>query len=561
MNKKLYAGFIGLFIALFSLISSAQDTIPVTKGWHHLDKAADGYMGISLNQAYDFLKSKKLKSTKIIVAVIDGGIDTLHEDLRPLLWKNRREISGNGKDDDKNGYADDQFGWNYLGGKNGESVNTDSDEGLRVFHRFKSKYDGKEINEKSLSPADQIEYRMWKKAAGFIRGAAEGIDTKRVRTFYNNLITADSTLTLALGKNTYSGHELDSFIPRNDPEKKAKDVVLNILKRNNALDASNHDLIGNIKFFMEDGEKKVANLTTPPENFREQVTGDDEYNFNVRNYGTHDVMAGRSQHGTHVAGIIGAMRNNGIGVNGVADNVELMPLLVVPDGDEHDKDIALAIRYAVDNGAKVVNMSFGKSFSPGKQWIDEAVQYAAKKGVLLIHAAGNDGKDLDAEGNDSYPNPEFLNGKTATNWITVGASGDPKLGTVAANFSNYGKKRVDVFAPGVSIYSTITGTNTYDFMQGTSMAAPVVSGIGALLKSYFPTLTPEQIKTIIEKSAVVPADKTPKPGTAETDGMVSLKDISKTGGIVNAYNSVKMAYDMVYAKGKKPAAPAKSGKK
>lgn len=546
----MYAGFLGLFVSFFCLQTLAQDTIVVSQGWHLRDKAKDNYYGISLDKAYDFLKSKKLKSSKVVVAVIDGGLDTLHEDLRPVMWVNSRDIPGNGIDDDKNGYIDDKFGWNYLGGKNGESVMTDSDEGHRVYHRFKSKYEGKTINEKSLSPEEQVEYRMWKKAEGFIKGAAEGVNIVPIRAAYANITRSDSILAPAIGKTTYSGHELDSFIPANEAQKKAKEAILGILKRNNAMDASNQDLIGNIKFFLDDGERKLANVTTPPVNFRGEVTGDDETDFNARNYGNTDVMAHRSQHGTHVAGIIGAKRKNGLGVDGVADNVVIIPLIVVPDGDEHDKDIALGIRYAVDNGAKIVNMSFGKSFSPGKKWIDDAVQYAAKKGVLLIHAAGNENKNLDAEGMESYPNPWFLNGKSASNWITVGASGGGKMGPLAASFSNYGKKNVDVFAPGVSIYSTITGGNTYEMMQGTSMAAPVVSGIAALIKSYFPSLTPEQIKTAIEKSVVIPNEKTPVPGADETQPEVYLKDISKTGGIVNAYNAVKMAYDM--SKGAKP---------
>ncbi|MBL7728259.1 MAG: S8 family serine peptidase, partial [Dinghuibacter sp.] len=448
---------------------------------------------------------------------------------------------------------DDRYGWGYLTGKDGKAVTQDSDEGLRVYHRYKTKYAGKEIDEKKLIPVEQREYRMWKKAQGFIEGATEGIDINRQYGFLKSVSEADSILVKAMGKPIYNGHQLDSFVPNNNAEKKAKNMIFDILKRNNVLDATGQDLIANIKFFINDSETKLRNVQTPPKNYRLEVTGDDEYNFSARNYGSPDVMGQRPDHGTHVGGIVGAVRNNGKGIDGVADNVLLMPLLVVPDGDEHDKDIALGIRYAVDNGAKVVNMSFGKSFSPGKQWIDDAVEYAQKKGVLLVHAAGNEAKDLDADGNDSYPNQRLINGKWATNWITVGASGDPKLGTIAAPFSNYGKKNVDVFAPGMSIYSTLPGGNVYGFNQGTSMAAPVVSGIAALLKSYFPALTPEQLKMIIEKSVVVPDYKTPKPGAGEGEAMVNLADLSKTGGIVNAYNAVKMAYEMTA--GKKTSGP------
>jgi cell wall-associated protease len=217
--------------------------------------------------------------------------------------------------------------------------------------------------------------------------------------------------------------------------------------------------------------------------------------------------------------------------------VKIMMVRAVPDGDEHDKDIALAIRYAVDNGARVINMSFGKDFSPEKKWVDSAVKYAELKGVLLVHAAGNDAKNIDSA--DNFPNNRLKQWNTeAKNWITVGASGDENIGGITAPFSNYGTEQVDVFAPGVKIYSTVPGGNTYANAQGTSMACPVVVGTAAFLLEYFPTLTPEQLKYCIEKSAQVPANKVKKPGT---DEMVSLTEISKTGGVINAYEAAKIA--------------------
>jgi len=248
-------------------------------------------------------------------------------------------------------------------------------------------------------------------------------------------------------------------------------------------------------------------------------------------------MANFSMHGTHCAGIIGAVRNNDKGMDGIADNVRIMSLRVVPDGDEHDKDIALAIRYAVDNGAKIISMSFGKSYSPQKYWVDEAFQYAESKNVLLIHAAGNDAKNVDTEAN--FPNPVYMNGKgRAGNVITVGASGDPKSGGLTASFSNYGKNEVDVFSPGVKIYSTLPGGTNYGNLSGTSMACPLVAGIAALTLEYFPTLSAKQLKYVIEKSAQVPGIKVNKPGTDET---VELSELSRTGGIVNAYEALKLA--------------------
>lgn len=548
--SALRSGLILLFFCSGVLCYAQDDTLNKYKGWHLYDNTTNGYLGISLEKAYKFLQEKKMKGRKVIVAVIDGGTDTAHEDLRPVLWKNTREVPGNGADDDRNGYTDDRYGWNFLGGKNGKTVSEDSDEGLRVFHLLRGKYEQANIDETQLSAQQRHEYRMWKKADDFIRSPTKNIDLARQRNFFSRITRADSVLALAIGKPVYKGKELDSFFPSDKVAAEARNFIYDILKRNNALENTGQDLVSNALFFLNDSETKMGRLNNPPVKYRELITGDDEYNFNERKYGMPDVMGQFAEHGTHVAGILCASRTNKTGIEGVADNVQLMTLLVVPKGDEHDKDIALAIRYAADNGAKVVNMSFGKYFSAGKKWIDDAVEYAEKKGVLLLHAAGNDAKDLDAEGNDSYPNPYLLNGRTAPNWITVGASNDPKLGPLAAPFSNYGKKSVDVFAPGVLIYSTLPGGNVYGFNQGTSMATPVVSGIAAILKSYFPVLTPVQIKSIIEKSVVIPGVKTVKPGAGPEDAGVTLDNLCKTGGVVNAYNAVKLAYEVTVLKKK-----------
>ncbi len=275
-----------------------------------------------------------------------------------------------------------------------------------------------------------------------------------------------------------------------------------------------------------------------PKDYRGEVVKDNYQDFNDKFYGNNNVMVSNKAafHGTHVAGIIGAARNNGKGMDGVADNVKIMSLRAVPDGDEHDKDIALAIYYAVDNGAQVINMSFGKSFSPEKKWVDDAVRYAESKGVLLVHAAGNDAKNLDTTFN--YPSPQLLDNSKPTNWITVGASGDPAAGGLTANFSNYGKNEVDVFAPGVKIYATVPGGNTYQQLQGTSMASPVVAGLAALILEYFPTLSAAQVKYVIEKSSQNPGVKVTNPGD---DEQVDLSELSRSGGIINAYEAVKLA--------------------
>jgi len=354
-----------------------------------------------------------------------------------------------------------------------------------------------------------------------------------------------------MGKKEYTGNELNNFEPLDMESRTAKSVLLYLFKENHIMDMTNSTFISDFSEQADREVKKIEIKETPPKDYRREIVQDDENNIMDSLYGNNDIMATDPMHGTHVSGIIGAERNNSVGINGIADNVRIMMIRAVPNGDEHDKDIALAIRYAVDNGARVINMSFGKNLSPQKSWVDDAVRFAASHGVLLIHAAGNDAADVDTVGN--FPNPNYKNGRqTANNWITVGASSDPLaeagFNSYTASFSNYGKKEVDVFAPGTRIYSTLPGGNKYGSLDGTSMAAPVVTGVAALLLEYFPKLTPEQIKYCIEKSALIPVAKAKKPGT--DDEMVSLSELSNSGGILNAYGAVKMAYGLSYPKGK-----------
>ena len=341
-------------------------------------------------------------------------------------------------------------------------------------------------------------------------------------------------------KDTFTGNDLDTFQATTLPEKAAKGGLIYLFRANQMMETSNIDFLQGFGEFVSGEERKAESKEKAPPEYRKDIVGDNENDITDTLYGNNDVMASTPFHGTHVSGIIAAARNNNIGMDGIADNVKIMMVRAVPDGDEHDKDISVAIRYAVDNGAKVINMSFGKEFSPGKKWVDSAVRYAASKGVLLVHAAGNDGKDIDSA--DNFPNAILRTTATeAKNWITVGASGDEKAGGITASFSNYGKEQVDVFAPGVKIYSTIPGGNTYGNAQGTSMASPVVAGTAAFLMEYFPDLTAEQIKYCIEKSAWHPAEKVNKPGSDET---VDLADISKSGGVINAYEAAKIAYSL-----------------
>jgi subtilisin family serine protease len=532
-------------LTIAGLLTTALVAQEVPKGWHMLDKTASGYYGISVDKAYSFLKSKKIKSNTVIVAVIDSGIDTTHEDLRSVLWKNPKEIPGNGIDDDKNGYVDDVYGWNFLGSRDGsKNVEQDSYESARVYHQFKSKWEGKDVDTTKLSKEDKFEYQMWKRSENEVTGGGDKLTPAKLselKEFYQAILSDDSLLSKAMGKEKYTGNDLEAFTTTDAILKNAKADLLRLFKGNDAMDASNDEFLDGFGDFVENEVKKAEAGEKVPPNYRDDIIKDNYKDFNDKFYGNPNVQVSNksAMHGTHVSGIIGAAHNNGVGMDGIADNVKIMMIRAVPDGDEHDKDIALAIRYAVDNGAQVVNMSFGKGYSPEKGWVDDAVKYAERKGVLLVHAAGNDAMDIDTAYN--FPNPVFVkDAKRANNWITVGASGpsNENGNSLTASFSNYGKKEVDVFAPGVKIYATVPGGNNYQNLQGTSMASPVVAGLAALILQYYPNLSAQQVKMVIQKSSQKPAIKVKEPGTEEE---VNLSDISKYGGIVNAYEAVKLA--------------------
>jgi len=530
---KLFNRFFLLLIAgLMFANGFAQTSVKteVPRGWHLLSKQTSGYYGIGLDQAYDFLKGKK--STPIIVAVIDSGVDTTHEDLKPILWHNPGEIPGNGIDDDKNGYVDDVYGWNFLGDRDGKNVKEDSYEAARVYHADKDKFENV-TDPSTLSKEDQEKYNVWLRAKQDVVGEVDLSLLEKYQQIEKDMIAGDSIIQLDLKKKEYNCKDLEGYNPGSITAQKLKQTMTYICSLNKNNDITNAQILEDLQ-----GEiRKMESAEKAPPDYRGNIVKDNYNDFNDRFYGNNDVMAGTPFHGTHVSGIIAAARNNGIGIDGIDDNVKIMMVRAVPDGDEHDKDIALAIRYAVDNGAKVINMSFGKGFSPQKDWVDDAVRYAQSKGVLLVHAAGNDAADIDTAWN--FPTPVYKSdGKRASNWITVGASGDPQLGGLAASFSNYGKKEVDVFAPGVKIYSTIPGGNTYGEAQGTSMASPVVAGVAALILEYYPNLSAEQVKYVIEKSSVKPDVKVKVPGG---DTEVDMSELSTTGGLLNAYEAVKLA--------------------
>ncbi|RYY40799.1 MAG: peptidase S8 [Chitinophagaceae bacterium] len=517
-----------LLAAGFTLTSFAQSSASAPNGWHLKDRAQDGYYGISLDKAYNFLKGKKSKT--VVVAVIDSGIDSTHEDLRPILWTNPNEIPGNGVDDDKNGYVDDVHGWNFLGNKDGRNVTEDSYEGVRFYWKHKARFEG--IDTTQLTGKDLADYTVWKRARIDLENSVKSDEVLYLQRLYPTLRRGDSIIARDLKKTEFTAADLKDYKPSSIEAQVVAEMYEQIFAQEKVEYVSNKMLLEQIE-----GElRKSTWLTAAPENYRGNVTQDNEDDINDRSYGNNDVMATTPMHGTHVSGIIAAVRNNGKGIDGIADNVRIMTLRAVPDGDEHDKDIALAIRYAADNGAEIINMSFGKAVSPQKAFIDDAVRYAQSKGVLLVQASGNSHQNIDTERN--FPTPFFLDSTRATSWIMVDASGDPKNGGLAASFSNYGTTVTDLFAPGKHIYSTLPGGNVYGTLSGTSMAAPVTTGVAALVKEYFPKLSAAQVKYVLENSVVKPSIKTARPGT---DEQVSLDALARNGGIVNAYEAVKLA--------------------
>jgi subtilisin family serine protease len=516
---------------------NAQKDVP--RGWHLLNpKDSGNYYGISLKQAYDFIKSKKLKSTPVIVGVIDSGVDTSHEDLKSILWHNPGEIPGNGIDDDKNGYVDDIYGWNFLGGRDGRNVEKDSYEASRVYHSLKNRWSRKDIDKTKLSPADAKEYAMWLRAKDEV-GQVDPIVAYNIILFKKSLRdaqAADSIFKTKIKEN-YTAKDVDAFTPADEIAKKGKRNLLKLYEIFEvAPETPAQEALNDISESIESEESKIKAAEQAPPAYRADIVKDNYNDFNDRFYGNGDVMASKSSalHGTHVSGIIGALRDNNIGIDGVADNVRIMMVRAVPDGDEHDKDVALAIRYATDNGAKIINMSFGKSYSPEKRWVDEAAKYAQSKGVLLVQAAGNDNANTDTAYN--FPSSFYEDGKRGEEWITVGASG-PTAKSLTAYFSNYGKKSVDVFAPGMKIYSTVP-VSSYRDENGTSMASPVVAGLAALILEYYPSLSAKQVKMVIEQSAQKPGGKVKEPGTGDE---VDMGELSRTGGIINAYEAIKLA--------------------
>lgn len=494
--------------------------------WLRLDEATDRVRGISLDRAYDLL-GDRAPQRAVIVAVIDSGVDTEHPDLAPRIWTNHDEIAGNGLDDDGNGYVDDTHGWSFLGNPDGENVQHDTYELTREVVRYRERF--RDTDPTSLSEPERADYERFRELEReFERKRAE-IKEMAAQIEEIDAVAQQATAILkaAHGTDTITPDHLQPGIADAPDVQQAK-AVLRYL-----------DQFGVDAEQIADEKRQIGNMLKygyNPDFDPRPIVGDDEDDYTERLYGNPDAVGPYAAHGTSVAGVIAAVRGNGIGIDGIAgDSVLIMPVRAVPSGDERDKDVANAIRYAVDNGALVVNMSFGKGYSPGKAAVDEAVRYAEERGVLLVHAAGNDGADIDTEPN--FPTASFSDGGRAANWLEVGAT-TATADLFAAPFSNYGQANVDLFAPGAAIDALDLGGGTTR-ADGTSLAAPVVSGVAALLLSHYPDLSPLDVREILLESA------TPYSGTTAlrpgTDEPVDFGTLSVTGGVVNALRAVEMA--------------------
>ncbi len=555
----------------FSMSTIAQEHghqhEPAPLDWFH-QSIDNGTYGVNTKKAYDFLKETGRTPQTVIVGILDSGVDAEHEDLKEIMWVNQGEIAGNGLDDDQNGHIDDIHGWNFLGNADGTNVNGDNLEITRLYAQYRPKFE--DLKERKIKknikkyPEEYETYLEGKKLIdeNTIQNKAKLSELKAQReqfaVYESQFAIAFKDVKNLLKTETITADQLKDFIKENKIEDQRTYAALGMLYEaaekapnktinldevqkgfNELLKADTQNLNDYINYL----ESKVKYHYNPDLNTRKTI-GDDYDNKKDSNYGNNDVEGPDAMHGTHVAGLVAAVRNNGIGMDGVADNVQIMGVRVVPDGDERDKDVANGIIYAVDNGAKILNMSFGKKYSPDKSVVDDAIRYAEKKGVLLMHAAGNNGENLDLQ--PHYPVNVTKNDTIATNWITVGAN-TPYKDHLAADFSNYGSKTVDLFSPGTEIYSTIPD-NQYKNLQGTSMATPIATGVAALVWSYYPELTVHELRDILLKSVNVYNGTVPTPTEKEKKPAQSFANLSTTGGVIDAYNAVKLADQFVKIK-------------
>jgi len=494
--------------------------------WYNKDLKSDKIAGASVDKLYtELLQGKPAKKT-IIVAMIDGGVDIKHEDLKGRIWINANEIPNNGIDDDKNGYIDDIYGWNFIGNSKGKNLNKAPLEKTRMLRTLEKKFENKK--ETDFSGDELEEYKLYKKIENSYNKEFNESNTmyNNIKGFVNNINASKAILSDYLKNDNFTESDIKKISTTDENVNSAKDFMLYLYKHN-----TNIKEIKSYFNYVSDEVNYQLNKDFYP---RKEIIGDNLNDFSDTNYGNNDVTGPTPEHGSFGAGIIASIRNNNLGVDGVADSVKIMTIRVVPDGDEYDKDVALSIKYAVDNGANIINMSFGKDFSPHAYKVWNALKYASDHNVLLIHAAGNE-----SENNDTivhYPIKKLAKTTTIENFIAVGANQMKAKKHLPAIFSNYGKTTVDFFAPGVDVIS-IAPKNKYSVASGTSFSAPVVSGVAALLWSYFPEKSATQIKEAMMKSVSDLGDKQVYLPNEDVKTKVLFGDLSITGGVVNAYKA------------------------
>lgn len=486
------------------------------KFWSHKDPVTDSIPGMSVDKAYAYLEAQKMGAGKtVVVAVLDSGIDLVHEDLGQQLWVNQNELPNNGIDDDANGYVDDMHGYNFLGDSYNEQV-----EVTRIVAK---KLGDAALQAKAIAELE----KAYPKALG---------DQAQYKQILMAVEAADQAFKKALGKEQYSRADYESFETNSIMLKQQLSVLAQMYTFVDSIPEAIKEIKAGVTHYGD-----MANYNLNKDFDGRAVVGDNPYDITDVPYGNGNPqnLVKDESHGSHVAGIVGAVRNNNKGGDGVAQAVKIMALRAVPNGDEYDKDIALGIRYAVDNGAKIINASFGKSYSPNVSWVYEAIKYAAQNNVLIVHAAGNEGENLDDPSHPNFPNDQINNGpEIANNVITVGALGPEYGENLVADFSNYGAINVDVFAPGADIYSCMPESD-YAFQQGTSMAAPGVAGVAALVWSYYPTLKASELKKILMLSGVRSQIEVVLP--SDPDKKAPFHSLSVSGRMVNAYNALILA--------------------
>jgi len=542
MKKVLIAA---AFLASFSF-AFAQDKMQDNdlKTWYHKDFSTTNVYGVNTNNAYKFLESKGLKPRTVVVGVLDSGVEVDHPGLINNMWKNPNEIPNNGIDDDKNGYVDDIYGWNFIGGKTAD-VDADNLEVTRMVKKYQPIFEGTDSAKNRANQAKMPEeYAMYQKSKKLFD--EKGSEAKQYYQYFSGFNNAIPSIVKTLNGKTLTKANLAAIKPASQEDSRNLQILNSLVQEAENVGKTPKEVEELLKKEVEGALKHYESQATKHYNLdfdpRKEIVGDNYDNYNEKNYGNNHYEGPDASHGTHVSGIIAGLPHGNEVQYGVAHKVaKIMTVRAVPDGDERDKDVANAIRYAVDNGAKILNMSFGKAVSPGKKHVWEAMKYAEKKGVLLVKAAGNENQNI---GENEYFPTNFMKQSDekpfVSNMIVVGASTNNSQ-NLRARFSNYNGKMVDVFAPGQEIYSTVPDAK-YEYLQGTSMASPVVAGAAAVLWAYMPSLTPQQIKEALVKTV------NKSTVNANVDSSANFDQISVAGGVIDLYKAAQYAYDNFYNK-------------